>query len=421
MIKDVARVHARSIVWFAAASALVVVTFLAAFEMSSTVAWLGLWAGSFFGLLAWPGFRNFRTSTLTVALGILLGLTMLEVGTRLRYFGPDGVLHFVECRPEREETVARIRDPDAEKDGRLARLKPNLDTWYRGARFKVNSVGYRGEEFRAMGESSLRAAFFGDSFTLGFGVPNEATYASLVERNLRERGFDSNPESMNFALPGEPLPTLVKRIQEEGLSYVPDVVIVGVSRPMTAGPKPPNPERPQVSKFRGKKMLEVIVRGNEANPIGMVNRSILQRHFFVLQSRPRLEGLENWLVRRGLIDEITKVRSSSIADVKIRASFEELSEIHRSSGVPIYIVLIRPMNFEPPAPGPPWNEQVAALAREFGLPVLDTTEAFPLGARTLDYALYPGDSHANRRAHRVFAKTILEGVSWKELATRTHP
>jgi hypothetical protein len=96
-------------------------------------------------------------------------------------------------------------------------------------RVRINSLGYRGEDFAVEKGSRLRVLVIGDSFTFGWGVEDTDTYAFRLQQALAKRFPGRSVEVINagFAACYSP-DTYYLYLKNEGLRLNPDLVIVGV-------------------------------------------------------------------------------------------------------------------------------------------------------------------------------------------------
>lgn len=73
--------------------------------------------------------------------------------------------------------------------------KPNSKAQIMRVEIRINSMGFRGKEINPDAPSIL---VIGDSFTLGFGVPEDKTFASLLEQKLNIQVINSGVGNYNL-------------------------------------------------------------------------------------------------------------------------------------------------------------------------------------------------------------------------------
>lgn len=92
---------------------------------------------------------------------------------------------------------------------------------------RTNSVGMRADREYTLEKPDgvFRIVGLGDSFTFGYGVNVEDTYLARLERLLLESG--TNAEVINLGVAGLGTAEELRILQESGLQYDPDLVILG--------------------------------------------------------------------------------------------------------------------------------------------------------------------------------------------------
>ena len=133
------------------------------------------------------------------------------IGTQEKYFDPEDRQHF--------------KVPINEKDPKLFwRLKAN--SIY--GNISINSKGFRGKEFSEEKiPLTLRIFTLGDSCTLGVGVGNDETYASVLENTLNSNSHSPNKfEVINAGVAGYTSLQGLRFLKTEIVKYKPDLVIV---------------------------------------------------------------------------------------------------------------------------------------------------------------------------------------------------
>lgn len=115
--------------------------------------------------------------------------------------------------------AARARPDD---DRRLAR--PEFDV-----RVVTNRLGFREPRLpapKAAGER--RVVVLGDSFTQGYGVAEDEAYPRRLERLLQAADPADRIAVVNLGVPGTSPHDYLGHLEDPGLAYAPDVVLVGV-------------------------------------------------------------------------------------------------------------------------------------------------------------------------------------------------
>jgi hypothetical protein len=142
-------------------------------------------------------------------------------------------------------------------------LKPGVDAWYKGTRFRTNSFGMRDAEYtREKPAKTFRIAVLGSSWTMGAGVPVEAIWHSQLEEMLNQRNDGWRYELLNFGVEqygfGEIVATLENKVPE----FAPDLILMSVTyfTPTVLWQDPPKPYklRPRRNPFFDIHTLRVI-------------------------------------------------------------------------------------------------------------------------------------------------------------------
>ncbi|MBI5248212.1 MAG: hypothetical protein HY912_01845 [Desulfomonile tiedjei] len=108
------------------------------------------------------------------------------------------------------------------------RLMPNSEGSYFGhVPVKINEYGLRDDWVsKRKPPQMFRILCLGDSFTMGAGVRQEDSYPKVLEVLLR-RQFP-NTEVINAGVDGWDTPEYAEYFQREGMSFTPDLVLVGL-------------------------------------------------------------------------------------------------------------------------------------------------------------------------------------------------
>jgi len=156
--------------------------------------------------------RNLQ-NLLLLACGVVLGGVILELGTLL-ILGeqPKFPRHVVGSR-----FGLRINQP-----GSVYRHKSaDVEVW-----FRINAQGMRVNHDYAYEkeEGVTRIVSLGDSYTIGYEVAEEDTFASILERELRAKGYRA--EVLNAGVSGYSTAEECLYLERELLKYRPDLILV---------------------------------------------------------------------------------------------------------------------------------------------------------------------------------------------------
>jgi hypothetical protein len=121
-----------------------------------------------------------------------------------------------------------VYDPDPQLYWRL-RPNQNCFTKVNHQPVRVNSLGTRGPEFQpAKPAETIRILSLGDSRTFGWGLSEDQTYSARLGQMLQEKvGTGRKVEVINAGVNGWSYDQMFVYFRDFGLSYHPDIVIVG--------------------------------------------------------------------------------------------------------------------------------------------------------------------------------------------------
>lgn len=113
----------------------------------------------------------------------------------------------------------------------IRRLRPNTTFWHRSVdgswKFAINSKGFRSDTEYSYDKpnGALRVICLGDSNTQGFECHQDNTYSSVIQRFLGKRGIKA--EVINAGVSGFSTVEALLFLENEGIKYSPDVVVLG--------------------------------------------------------------------------------------------------------------------------------------------------------------------------------------------------
>lgn len=116
---------------------------------------------------------------------------------------------------------------DGSEERTFHRFQPNELYHWNGIPVRINSKGFRTEEFSASKPPDCyRILNIGDSVAFGWGVRQEESYGKVLEEALRKHNPRACIEVINAAVPGWTLEDERNFLVEEGLGYQPDLVLL---------------------------------------------------------------------------------------------------------------------------------------------------------------------------------------------------
>jgi len=215
-----------------------------------------------------PGrkWRSVIGDAVKVAIGTVICLLLVEVGIRVVYrirnsradyvvlpymvrnFGPPppwaNGLRILEPddelmwrgRPHAQQKYLDLFCPMQSEDqrrGMLSRFSPSVpDEFKNNPTWEVafNSNGFRGEDFPTnKNANTIRIIALGDSWTLGHNANLDETYPKRLAQLLQQDFPDKNIEVLNLGMFAYASHEGLKLLQQQALSFQPDIVLIGFS------------------------------------------------------------------------------------------------------------------------------------------------------------------------------------------------
>lgn len=332
---------------------------------------------------------------LIVALSaILVVLIMLEIGFRL--FVPD------------EFTTALVHVWD--KDLALRQV-PGLRGHKRTAEFAteiaINSRGLRDKDYPyAKPQGSRRILCLGDSFTFGYGVEADQTFADVLERALNTDGEDDGTwEVINAGVPGTGTAHQLAYFSLEGYKYDPDFVLLSFCGKNDFSD---NVKHGIYSLSNGR----LVKHDARLSSVGRIRRSIeALPGYRGIMTRSRLmmfvgHRLTSWIsVRRpsGPQDPAAAAAQKQEAYNLTRALILGLRDLCLARGCQLVITVV------PESDGGDMRDEVAQLVadvRAEGVAYLDLRSVFDGGTEPATNYFYAVDKHWNVSGHLLVAEAL---------------
>jgi hypothetical protein len=257
-----------------------------------------------------------------------------------------------------------------------------------------NSRGYRDRERSpAKPPGVRRVVVLGDSFAWGASVEFEDAYPQRLERGLNRRRRE-RWEVVNLALPGMNTVDHAAQLEQEGMAYEPDLILLGYvfndSEDATAA------EARRAADW---------AQAPVDPPRGALDRSALfrmvrTRLWATAENRRRVSGYKSMYAE------------GAPGWVAARKALKSMGALCRTRGVP-FVVAIFPLFGNPldgRYPFPEVHQKVSEAAAEAGARVVDLLPAY----RGLRWELLVvdgvDDEHPNEIAHRIAANVILRAL-----------
>jgi GDSL-like Lipase/Acylhydrolase family len=270
----------------------------------------------------------------------------------------------------------------------------------------VNSEGFRDHEYQlTKPEHTFRIVAVGDSFTFGAGVKPEETYSKRLEAMLNEQfgGKSMRFEVLNTGVPGYNTHQELIHLQELGLRFEPDLIVVGFTMS--------DAELGDLG-LKDAKERERLIRFKEW----------LKNHFGLYGFlRLRMKRLVDWFNSASL--DPNNIGGSAVIPLRLaangksspgwnlcRESLGEIAVLGRTHRCPIMLVIFPFLDrLDDTYPFTAEHALVAKTGRENQMVVLDLFPAFR-GLQPPKLWVTPTDSHPNSHGHLIAAECIFKTV-----------
>lgn len=257
-----------------------------------------------------------------------------------------------------------------------------------------NAAGYRDVE-RAVPKPPgvRRVVSLGDSFAWGASVEFDDAYPQRLERGLNRRRGEPW-EVVNLALPGMNTVDHAAQLEQEGMAYGPDVVLLGFVLN--------DSEDAAAAETRRAVDWEEAPAGPRG---GALDRSAL---FRMVHTRLWATG-EN---RRRVSGYKSMYEENAPGWVAARKGLKSMGALCRTRGVP-FVVAIFPLfgnRLDDGYPFPEIHRKVSEAAAEAGAKVVDLLPAYQSLRWELLVVDGVADEHPNEIAHRIAASVILRAL-----------
>jgi len=349
--------------------------------------------------------RNWFLQFAILILSIIIALAGFEVILRIINYDP-----LKDLKDGREIMIRPSHHSDIKYE-----LIPGVKSRAWGTDVEINPHGHRGRIGATGKFPGYRILIFGDSITFGNYLPVEATYPDKLHNILA--GCDSNYQVLNFGVGGYDILQEIALIEQIGLAYEPDLVIIGFCL-NDVGIMSINLEYiDRLTKYQQKAIFRLRIACFLAEKIDRIlignwqreknNPEVFQRDY---QERISPIGAEEHELRR-LMKSPSGGYPSSMYDNKfrigrLRYAFDRLSRLSGQNNFQV-VVLIFPWLATEKTGEYPHNKAhriVALEARRAGFDVIDLLPEFmEVGMETLKVSKND-PIHPNAQGHLIAAE-----------------
>jgi hypothetical protein len=177
--------------------------------------------------------KGFIANGLLMLVSVSITLLAIEAGFRI-----VGSLKKTETLAALDQDIAVPESGARVTLGQIIRLSsnpriiyefiPNLSVQFQEQPVSINDAGFRGDPVeRQKRPGDYRIVGIGDSVMFGYGVKNDETYLNVLNQTMRSASAQHHWQVVNTAVPGYNSVMELEVLKEKGLSYEPDIVIVG--------------------------------------------------------------------------------------------------------------------------------------------------------------------------------------------------
>jgi hypothetical protein len=181
--------------------------------------------------------RRWLARLALILFGLAVPLVVAEVGFRLHAWSADAATTLAYENLDRPEAKKLPRDRKVSLSHFMRRSKnpailyemlPNLSgLTFQGVPLATDSHGFREPERPlAKPPHGLRIVALGDSVMFGWGIDESQTVLRRLEAALRERLPDRQVDLINTSVPGYNTAMQVAVLEEKGLQFQPDIVMI---------------------------------------------------------------------------------------------------------------------------------------------------------------------------------------------------
>ncbi len=343
---------------------------------------------------------------------LLCGVTV-ELALRYAEYEP-----FRGIQKSRELILRESPNPDM-----IYELTPNMEGVAWGQNVKINSFGFRDREYSLKKpDGTYRMVVLGDSITFGNFLPVQSTYAHRLELLFERRGV--NVEILNLSVSGYNTTQEIAFLEEVGLQFNPDEVIVGYCM-NDLGVVSPN--LTYIARARGynaniynlrslqyvRAHLDIIEAKIRSHPtlINYANASVNSQEITAIQNdafvSDRIQSIAQFISSQDDYHDTFAWYSSAAMLSNLRSNFDKLKSLSQKHGFRVSVVIIPYLRDDSGSYSAAYDI-IRYEARRNKFDTIDILDKFK-EVNTADLQVKPDDQiHPNELGHRLIAQKLFE-------------
>jgi lysophospholipase L1-like esterase len=320
-----------------------------------------------------------RVAVLTLAL--VVGLCVLELAARV-VFDRNGMHYGIEMWKYAKHLKRKSNNPEMSHEH-----VPGSEAVLMGVTMTINSQGLRDREFSLQKEpGTYRIMILGDSMTVGWGAPVEATYPKVLEQRIadsRSRASVPRVEVINTGVGNYNTCQELAYFRDRGLKYEPDMLVLGFYI-------------------------------NDAEPTPKPSGGFLSRHSYLyVVASSFLDGLNRMAAQKESFADYYRglYQPEQPGWQACRKALLELHRLCSDNGIKFRVLLIPELHS--PAENYPFEEVhtlIKDIGREHGFGVIEVRQAME-GVDPPRLWVSAGDAHPSALAHRIIADELFDALS----------
>jgi hypothetical protein len=337
---------------------------------------------------------------LLVALSVIaLALFGGELLIRLNVFGVEALKQPSKYKPRLflNADMTQVTEPQINHY-----LKPNLHIYFQGKKFTTNEYGFRERSFTITPQDSVfRIVSLGDSFTMGWGVGDGDSYSRQLQY-LLNRNNENGYEVLNLGVSNYGSLNVIQAYNRFTHQLQPNLILVYIDI-NTLDQEPL--EQPIRKTWSELSLGMQIQKGTNI-------KLFLEDNFFFYHTaedifnRLKIKFVPRWSKR---IERMAARRKPP--GVTSRSLLGDFITARTSEGIPVVLLSLKKPYLRP-SPNIIKNIQnVKTWVEELpGCYFIDANTALTNDI-TLKDAVYPGNGHPNKGAHKAYAEVIFEELT----------